>query len=117
MNNLKELTLGVNRLKIQGGTNMTPAIEEVILQFEQKRNALRAMVIVTDGQTSNPQSALRVAEKAKRLGISILTIGTDDADFTFLSQLASDTNLAKKVSNDSLEEAISEVAKMLPRGR
>lgn len=116
INNLSELTMGINRLKVQGGTNMAPAIEEVISQFKQKTDALRAMVIVTDGLTINPQSVLQVAEKAKRSGISILTIGTDDADFSFLSKLASDTNLAKKVENNYLEEAISHVAKMLPRG-
>lgn len=115
MNNIKELTIGVNSIQIQGGTNVAPAIEEVISQFTQKTNSLRAMVIVTDGQTINPQSALKVAEKAKQLGISILTIGTDDADFDFLSKLASDTNLAEKVSNNYLQEAISDVAKMLPR--
>jgi Mg-chelatase subunit ChlD len=115
-NNIKQLTLGVNNLHVSGGTNMTPAIEEVISQFRQKTNALRAMVIITDGLTINPQSALKSAEKAKQLGISILTIGTDDADFKFLSQLASDSNLAKKVSSTYLEVAISDVARMLPRG-
>jgi Mg-chelatase subunit ChlD len=116
IDNMKELTIGVDRLKIQGGTSMSPAIEEVISQFKYTPDALRAMVIVTDGATSNPQDALKAADKAKKLGISILTIGTDDADYDFLSQLASDTTLAKKVSNEYLEEAISEIAKLLPQG-
>ena len=117
IDNLEELTLGVNRLRIEGGTNLTPAIEEVILQFGQKNTSTRAMVIVTDGQTTNPQAALRAADKAKLLCISILTIGTDDADLAFLAKLASDTNLVKKVTSDRLEETITQMAQMLPRGR
>ena len=116
VNSSKELGIGVDRLTIQGGTNMTPAIEEATRRLNEKKDVLRAMVIVTDGLTINPQSALASAEKAKRSGISILTIGTDDADFGFLSKLASGTDLTKKVSNAYLEEAISSVARLLPRG-
>lgn len=115
MTNLEEIAISVNRLRPEGGTNLTPAIEEVIRQLSDNVNALRAMVIVTDGLTTNPTLAIKAADKAKSLGISILTIGTDDADFAFLSQLASDTKLAKKVSSDYLEEAISDAAKMLPK--
>ena len=75
------------------------------------------MVIITDGITINPESALKAADDAKRLGISILTIGTDDADFVFLSKLASQTELARQVSSAQLEKAISDSAHMLPRGR
>ena len=113
---LKELRIGVNRLQAEDGTNMTPAIEVAINWLRQKDNALRAMVIVTDGATADPQSALKAAHHAKEIGISILTIGTDDADSHFLSQLASDTDLATKVSSDHLEETISSAAKMLPSG-
>ena len=113
---IHDLSAAVSRLQVQGGTNLTPAIEEVIARFEGKSDTLRAMVIVTDGLTSNPQDALRAADRAKQLGISILTIGTDDADIDFLSKLASDTSLATKVSSDVLEETISSAAKMLPQG-
>ena len=116
INNLKDLTKSINSLRVQGFTNMTPAIEEVIFRLGTKNHALRAMVIVTDGATTNPQATIKAADKAKQLGISIITIGTDDANFAFLSQLASDTELAKKVSSDYLEEAISSAARMLPRG-
>ena len=112
-----EITTGINRLYIQGGTNMAPAIEEVMSRFKDKRNATLAMVIVTDGITTNPDLALRAAERAKKMGISILTIGTDDADSTFLSKLASQSELSKHVSSGLLDEAISETAKMLPRGK
>ena len=116
-NKVNEIKTGVNSIKIQGGTNLTPAIQEVINRFENLSKFARAMVIVTDGATMDPLSTLKVADKAKKLGISILTIGTDDADFGFLSKLASDSKLAKKVSSNYLEETISSVAQMLPRNK
>ena len=117
VNKIEKLATGIDNLQIQGGTNMAPAIEEVISRFRQKTDALLAMVIITDGITINPESALKAADDAKRLGISILTIGTDDADFVFLSKLASQTELARQVSSAQLEKAISDSAHMLPRGR
>lgn len=113
---LTELRVGVNRLQAEDGTDLTPAIEVVIHRLGEKSNALRAMVVVTDGATADPHSALMAADKAKKMGISILTIGTDDTDSDFLSKLASDTDLATKVSSDDLEETISSAAKMLPNG-
>lgn len=111
----QQLALSVNKLSIQGGTNLTPAIKEVIGRFYSHKNALRAMVIVTDGQTVDPKAAISAAEIAKAEGISILTIGTDDADAEFLSKLASEVELSKKVSSDYLESAISNAAKLLPK--
>ncbi len=114
---LDSLTKAVTRLNVQGGTNLAPAINEVIDQFKDKKEATLAMVIVTDGLTNSPHVALSSAENAKRQGITILTIGTDDADATFLSRLASDTKLSKKVGSNYLETALSDVAKMLPSGQ
>lgn len=111
---MTEIATGIDYLCIQGGTNMAPAIEEVMTRFKDKQKSTLAMVIVTDGLTINPELALQAAEKAKKMGISILTIGTDDADSTFLSRLASHSELSKHVSSGLLEEAISDTAKMLP---
>ncbi len=113
---LAELQNGVDRLQAEDGTDLTPAIEAVIHRLGKKSNAIRAMVVVTDGATADPNSALMAANKAKKMGISILAIGTDDANSDFLSKLASDTDLATKVSSDDLEETISSAAKMLPSG-
>ena len=74
------------------------------------------MVIVTDGVTVNPQLASAAAAQAKAQGISILTIGTDDADPNFLAQLASASDLTVNVTSDNLGEAISSAARLLPEG-
>ena len=117
VDSLQKLAPGIDHLQIQGSTNLAPAIEEVVSRFKGQTEALRTMVIVTDGMTINPEQALRAAENAKMLGITIMTIGTNDADPGFLSRLASQTDLARQVTNTQLEKAITDTARMLPRSK
>ena len=80
----------------------------------------RVMVIVTDGMpngTGDPNASLNAGEDAKRSGIDIIAIGTDDADKGFLKRLASRTDLGVKVESKNLEKTITDTAKMLPAGR
>ncbi|MEW6610810.1 MAG: vWA domain-containing protein [Patescibacteria group bacterium] len=105
----------VDGLMIDGTTNMTAAISIATGKMNDMQDP-RAMVIVTDGMPDDKQSALWEAEKAKDMGITILTIGTDDADEEFLRQLSSGTDLAVKVSHEALEDAITSSARLLPGG-
>jgi hypothetical protein len=51
---------------------------------------------------------------AKADKIDIITIGTDDADQTFLKNLASSTQLGSKVSREAFSSTISSSVKLLP---
>jgi len=78
-----------------------------------------AMVIVTDGMPNgpgDPLSSLKAGEDAKRNGIDIIAIGTDDADEEFLKRLASRSQLGMKVESGHLEKTITDAAKLLPPG-
>lgn len=105
----------IEGITVRGGTNLNPALDEAFRRIGTKTTALRSVLVVTDGQTINPNGALAIAAKLKSSGISILTIGTDDADYAFLASLASSSKLAAKVSGDLLGNAISASAKMLPQ--
>jgi Mg-chelatase subunit ChlD len=99
----------------------THAAEAIHLAHEQlkMKKAPRAMVIVTDGMPNgpgDPQASLRAAEVAKRDGIDIIVIGTDDADQNFLQKLASRSELGMKASRQNLELTITSSAKLLPSG-
>jgi len=79
----------------------------------------RVIVIVTDGMPNgpgDPKSSLDMAEDAKKSGIDIIAIGTDDADQEFLKRLASRKDLGVKVQSKHLEKTISDSAKLLPTG-
>lgn len=76
-----------------------------------------AMVVVTDGMPNGPGDplcSLKAGEDAKRDGIHIIAIGTDDADEEFLKRLASHSQLGVKVGSGHLEQTITDASKLLP---
>jgi Mg-chelatase subunit ChlD len=99
-------------MEASGNTNMTDAILLATEKLMNKKGA-RVMVVATDGVPDNPDSALEAGQQAKKSGIEIITIGTDDADRDFLRKLASRPEFGTKVSSVQLEQAIASVAKML----
>ncbi len=54
-----------------------------------------------------------MAQRLKSSGTEILTVGTDDADETFLKQLASRSDLSVQVAPAQLASAISEASRLL----
>ena len=87
----------------------------IAYQRLRERSGLRIIVIATDGMPDSEAEALYEAEKVKRAGIDIITIGTDDADRDFLGKLASRSDLGVKVPREEFGKGIGTVAKMLPQ--
>ena len=82
-------------------------------------SSTRVIVIVTDGvpnEDGDPESTLKAASMAKKNGIDIIAIGTDDADYEFLKRIASRIDLAVKTTNVQLGKTIGESVIMLPQG-
>jgi len=97
-----------------GGTNMAEAIQIAHQRLGRKKE-LRVMVIVTDGAPDSKEKALDEAQRAKKEGIEIITIGTDDADRNFLKKIASRANLGVKVTREQFKKGVTSAAKMLPQ--
>ena len=102
-------------LEPDGSTNMARAIELATVKFRGKPGPM-AMVVITDGMPDQEGAALGAARDAKRLGIDIITIGTDDADRSFLQKLASRDDLVVVVTREALGQGITSTANMLPEG-
>ena len=81
-----------------------------------KFRELAAVVVVTDGQSNDNNSALEGAATLKARGIDIICIGTDDADKDFLRRLATRSDLATHVSSKNLGAAITDASRFLPQG-
>jgi uncharacterized protein YegL len=113
--NLTVIREGLVKTGLQLSTNMAAAIERATTEFG-KSQGLRAMVLVTDGYPDNAEAALAAATKAKRRDITIIAIGTDDADRNFLKKLASASHLTT-VPDEELETAIVDAARLLPAKR
>ena len=105
-------------LEIGDTTHMAKAIN-LAHELLKEMPGTRVMVVVTDGMPNGPGdpiASLNAGQNAKRNGIEIIAIGTDDADKEFLKRLASRTELGIKVLSKQLEKTIASSAKMLPSG-
>lgn len=104
---------GLSRVGLQMTTNMAAAIELATNLFDRSKGH-RAMVLVTDGYPDDAAAALAAADQAKRRGITIIAIGTDDADRNFLKELATAKELATTVPDKDLGATIARAAGLLP---
>lgn len=95
-------------------TNMAAAIKMAHERL-RKLDGTRVMVVATDGLPDNAPDALQEGAQAKEDKIDIIAIGTDDADQAFLKQLATSTDLGKKVSREAFSHAISSTIDLLPQ--
>ena len=100
-------------LEPDGSTNMSGGIELATAKLKGRPGPL-AMVVITDGMPDNQEAALTAARDAKKARIDVITVGTDDADRSFLQKLASRSDLVAVVTRDQLGKGITSAAGMLP---
>ena len=103
----------VREMRVAGTTNMAEAIRMAHDHLRQLAGT-RVIVLATDGVPNNVQDALREGMKAKADKIDIITIGTDDADLDFLRELATRTELSKKVTREAFSHGITQASSLLP---
>lgn len=102
-------------LVIESTTNMLRALEVASAELSERRDT-RVIVIATDGypDVDIRQATLDRAATLKKAGVEIIAVGTVDADYDFLKQLASRDTLAEIVGNKELGAGITRAAKFLP---
>ena len=109
---LSQIKEAIKSMDTDGGTELDKGL--LVASVALPSEGTRAIVVVTDGETQNEELCLKIGEQLKGKKIDIITIGTDDADQYFLSQLASAEHLSKKVSSADMVKAITSAAKLLP---
>jgi Mg-chelatase subunit ChlD len=115
---LSVLEKAIAKLEVGDTTHMAKAIN-LAHNLLKNLSGSRVIVIVTDGMpngSGDPQMTLHAAEDAKKVGIEIIAIGTDDADQELLKRLASRKDLGVKVPSKNLEKTITNSAQLLPSG-
>lgn len=111
--NVGDLSAYLDKMGANGSTNMAAAIAMANEHLSDIKYT-RVMVIATDGRPDRTAFALQAGQIAKNEGIDIITIGTDDADVSFLKKLATSAELGNKVSSEQFAKAIGSAYKMLP---
>jgi Mg-chelatase subunit ChlD len=96
---------------VGGSTNLAAGLD-----LAGKMKELSAVVVVTDGLPNSCEDALRSAAVLKQKGVEILCIGTDDADKSFLDQLATRKELAMHVGAQNIRTSIGQASQLLLGG-
>lgn len=110
---LTNFNANVENMIADGSTNMADAIHEAMNRLIDKVGE-KVICIVTDGLPDDTKAALNAAKEARKEGVDLMTIGTDDADYSFLKKLSTRNELSLKVDRDQLEHGIVSMARMLP---
>jgi Ca-activated chloride channel homolog len=104
-----EKKISATRVGMVGGsTNLAAGLD-----LAGKVKGLSAVVVITDGQPNSCEDALRSAAALKQRGVEILCIGTDDADKSFLDQLATRKELALHVGAQNIRVSIGQATRLL----
>ncbi len=113
---MSSLEKAVSKMTASRSTHMAKAIKLAHTLLSGQRG-MRVIVIITDGLPNgegDPQASIMAAEAARKDGIFIIAIGTDDANSEFLKRLASRLDLGMKIERNQLTSAIVESSHMLP---
>ncbi len=114
--NLANLEKAISTLTTGKKTHMAKAIR-LAQSLLKNQKGMRVMVIVTDGLPNgegDPQASIKAAEDARKDGIYIIAIGTDDANSEFLKHLATRFDLGVNIPRNQLASAIIDSSRLLP---
>lgn len=111
---IEAIAAATRQLSPAGSTDMADAIRTASNGFD-RRHRERVLCLVTDGLPDSRDDALAAAAEAKRAGIEIMAIGTDDADRAFLDCLVTRRELSRKVAIPQFNHAITDMARLLPK--
>jgi Mg-chelatase subunit ChlD len=110
------MRVATQNLVADGSTNLKNGLT-VAIDVLGLESGFRSVVVVSDGKSDEPSAALREGERAKRAGIMITTIGTNDADTNFLARLASESQMHFQTAPAQLAAVIASAALLLPAAR
>ncbi|MEI7942814.1 MAG: vWA domain-containing protein [Candidatus Riflemargulisbacteria bacterium] len=110
--NLNQVCQAINKLMIDGSTNMEAGIKLAILKLSKAKE--RDICIFTDGQPDNVENTLDAATSAKQKGIRIMCIGTEDSDKSFIDKLVTRVEYSVKVQSKEIVKGITNMSRLLP---
>lgn len=91
-NDKNKLINSINSISLSGSTAMSGAFRIADEELAKSTNE-KAILLITDGDPDSPSDTRKMASRAKEHGISIATIGVQDADRAFLKSIASSNDL------------------------
>lgn len=96
-------------LRPYGRTAMAAGLRMALFRLGW-RGGNRVIVLITDGMPDDRESTLEAARLARARGVTLIPIGTGDADHAFLASLAGRPELARHVRREAFAGAIEAAA-------
>lgn len=110
-----KLMLAIDGVDTYGGTDMDKAIVRANEELRKSGNK-KAIIIITDGAPNNRTATEKAAEEIRKNGVSVATIGVQQADMPFLKRLSQDDSLNFEVCNiDRLSDTFGQAVENLLR--
>ena len=110
----------VNKIKSigleEGGTNMGAGLRKAyeLLTASGCFTSKKVIILLTDGAPTHGEDSVKVAQLAKDAGIRIMTVGIGEANAQLLTQVATNPNDYKYVTdNDDLLQAFLQAGQIL----
>lgn len=94
-------------------TTAAPLLRSKMLKTDE---AVRYIIVLTDGQWFNPGPAVKAAKRCHNDGIEIMALGFGTADYEFLKQIASTDEFASVTSLSDLGGSFSKIAQAIGEG-
>lgn len=109
---VQQLRAAIAGLNGGGGTNMFAGIETARTTFSGDTTR-RFILVFTDGMPNSPIDANSAAQNCRNQGISVLAVGTGDADIGFLGQLTGDPSLVFPANAGQFAQAFNQADKTI----
>lgn len=109
----RKLLSGAESLSIDGGTS--EPLTYVFSKLKQWKGP-RYCVVLTDGQWSGQDRAIKVSKEMHKEGIEIVAIGFGSAEEDFLRKIATSDQSAMLVDNGDLTSTFENIAQVLVEG-
>jgi Ca-activated chloride channel homolog len=107
------LTQGIASLVADGGTNMSSGIDTAVAAVRSGSSRNRNILLFTDGQPASATATNASALNARLQGVTIIAVGTGDADTRFLAQLTGDPSLVFFANSGEFDRAFQQAEKVI----
>ena len=109
----KSLIQGIAGLSATGGTNMEAGLDTAVAVIQSTPQKSRNILLFTDGQPDSLPAASASALNARLQGITIVAVGTGDANINSLAQLTGNPSLVFFANSGEFDLAFQQAEKVI----
>ena len=107
------ITQAIANLVADGGTNMSSGIDTAVAAIQSSSTKNQNILLFTDGQPNSVTATNTSALNARLQGVTIIAVGTGDANTGYLTQLTGDPSLVFFANSGEFDRAFQQAEKVI----